>query len=270
MGVEEVRVTVNGVQLAYNRYGKVGGKRIILIHGWLGYKEMFRNVAEKLAQKEYDVVVPDLRGYGSSDKPEGEYTSEVFSNDLFSLVKELGWTSGFIIVGHSMGGYIVLDYATRYPETLTHLINANTSAYLKRSLLSRFMWWMAIRMYRKGSFQKNPKKMANRMVTGSFKTPPSQEFIKEFMEYSLKIPIHVGISAISSCYNTNLEPKLPNIEISTLVISSQYDQRDLRKASLQIHKLIPNSNFVVIPTGHFSIIENPEAFVDPILSFTSC
>jgi len=240
----------------------------MLIHGWLGYKEMFRDVAERLAQKGYNVVVPDLRGYGSSDKPEGEYTSEVFSNDLFSLVKELDWTSGFSIVGHSMGGHIILDYAIRYPETLTHLINANTSANLKRSLLSRFMWWMAIRMYRSGSFQKNPEKMATRMAKGSFKTPPPPEFIKEFMEYSSKIPLHVGVSAISNCYNTNLEPKLPNIKIPTLVISSQYDQRDLRKASLQIHKLIPNSQFVVIPTGHFSINENPDAFAEPIVSFT--
>ena len=68
MHTAEHKVTVNGLQLAYNRYGKEGGKRIMLVHGWLGYKEMFRDVAERLAQKGYNVVVPDLRGYGSSDK----------------------------------------------------------------------------------------------------------------------------------------------------------------------------------------------------------
>jgi pimeloyl-ACP methyl ester carboxylesterase len=266
MQAEELKMEVNGIQLAYNRYGEEGGKRIMLIHGWLGYKEMFKNVAELLVRQGFDVVVPDLRGYGSSDKPEGNYTSELFSADLFSLARALNWTNGVIIVGHSMGGYIVLDYALRYPETLSHLIVANSSAYLKRSLLSRFMWWMAIRMYRKGSFQKNPENMVKRMVTGAFKTPPPKEFMKEFIEYSLKIPIYVGVSAISNCYNTNLEPELPKIQIPTLVLSGQYDQRDLRKASLQIHKLIPNSKFIVIPTGHFSIIENPEAFVKPIIA----
>jgi len=70
----------------------------MLIHGWLGYKEMFRNVAELLAHAGFDVIVPDLRSYGSSDKPEGNYMSELFSADIFALAQALDWNEGFSIL----------------------------------------------------------------------------------------------------------------------------------------------------------------------------
>ncbi len=270
MEAQQFKVKVNGVQLACNQYGADGGKRIMLIHGWQGYKEMFRTVAQLLVQKGYTVVIPDLRGYGDSDKPEGDYTSTVFAADIYSLAQELGWLNGFILFGHSMGGYIALDYALRHPETLTHLIASNTSAYLKRSLLSHFMWWLVIRMYRKGKFHQNPEKTAKQLVQHAFKTPPSEDWIKEFIESYQKIPQRVGLSAISSCYQTNLEPQLPQITIPMLVIYSQHDQRDIRKASLQIHKLIGNSHLTVIPhAGHFPFAEMPDTLIDAILAFIS-
>ena len=123
MEVENLNIKVNDVEIAYSRWGKGNDKQIMLIHGWTGFKGLWKDFAPTLAEKGFDVVAPDLRGHGDSAKPEGEYTHEVFSKDLYELAKELGWDKGYILLGQSMGGYIVLDYALRYPETVsyTHL-----------------------------------------------------------------------------------------------------------------------------------------------------
>lgn len=265
MEVENFKVKVNDVEIAYSRWGKGNTKQIMLIHGWTGFKGLWKDFAPMLAEKGLDVVAPDLRGHGDSDKPEGEYTHEVFSKDLYELAKELGWDNGFILLGQSMGGYIVLDYALRYPKTLTHVISSNTSVYLARNLLSKIVWKIIIRMYRK-----NPRKMMGKMAPRFFTKPQPQEVIDEFIEMSLKTATHAGLSAIHYCYTRNLEPELPKITVPTLVISSEHDQKDLRKATLQIHKLIPDSKLADISdTGHLPFIENPQEFLQAILDFIS-
>ena len=87
---------------------------------------------------------------------------------------------------------------------------------------------------------------------------------------TLKTAKHAGLSAIHYCYTRNLEPELYKIKVPTLVISSEFDQKDLRQATLNIHKLIPDSKLVDISnTGHLPFIENPNEFLQAILDFTS-
>lgn len=262
---KKLNADVNSVNLAYSRWGKGNPKRIMLVHGWTGFKEMWNEFAPMLVDKGYDVVAMDLRGHGDSGKPEGEYSHEAFSTDLLELAKHLGWDDGYILLGQSMGGYIVMDYALRFPETLTHVIPSNTSVYLARNLLSKIVWKLTIRMYRK-----NPEKMMTKMFPKFFMKPPSQEIMDEFIKMSLKTAHHAGLSAISYCISRNLEPELSKVSVPTLVISSEHDQKSLRDATLQIHKLVPNSKLVDIPdTGHLPFMENAEAFLKAIVDFTS-
>ncbi len=259
------KAQVNGITLVFNRYGKGNAKRIMLIHGWTGFKELFKDFAPKLVENGCDVVIPDLRGHGDSDKPQGDYSHEVFSKDLYEFAKFLGWEKGFIMLGQSMGGYVCLDYALRYPETLTHVIPSNTSVYLARTFLSKLVWKMIIRMYKK-----DPAKMMPKMVPKFFQYPQPQEMIDNFNKMSLKTAKNAGLSAIMHSFNRNLEPELHNIKIPTLVISSEFDQKDLRQATLNIHKLIPNSKLVDIKrTGHLPFMENPTDFLQAIVNFIS-
>ncbi|HMF33319.1 MAG TPA: alpha/beta hydrolase [Candidatus Lokiarchaeia archaeon] len=255
--------TVNDVDIAYNRWGEGNPKRIMLVHGWGGFKELWNTFAPKLAEQAFDVVAMDLRGSGESSKPEMDYTHEVLSKDLYELAKYLGWSDGFIMLGQSMGGYVVLDYALRFPETLTHLIPSNTSVFLGRNLISKITWSLIIRMYKK-----NPEAMNRRMFPTFFKFPVAPEILEDFIVKSLNTPLYVGLSEIKHCYKENLEPQLHKITVPTLVISSQFDQKALRQATLQIHNLIPNSKLADISkTGHLPFMENPAEFLQAIVDF---
>ncbi len=59
-----LKVQVNGITLVYNRVGKGNPKRMMLIHGWTGFKELFSDFVPKLVDEGFDVVIPDLRGMG--------------------------------------------------------------------------------------------------------------------------------------------------------------------------------------------------------------
>ena len=255
-------INVNGVDIAYRRLGEGNTHRIMMVHGWTGTKEIWKQFLPALADQDFDVLAPDLRGHGDSGKPQGDYPHEVFSKDLWELSKAVGWDK-YVMLGQSLGGYICLDYALRYPETLLKIIPSNTSVYLARNLLSTLTWTMIIRMYRK-----NPAKMMPKMVPSFFQYPTTQETIDEFTQMSLKTAHHAGLSIIRHCFRRNLEPELHKINLPTMVVSSEFDQKDLRQATLQIHKLIKGSTLVDIPkTGHLPFIENPEAFLKAIVDF---
>jgi pimeloyl-ACP methyl ester carboxylesterase len=70
------------------------------------------------AQRSHRVVSVDLRGFGESDAPEQSYTLEGYSDDLAFMAAELGLAKP-VVVGHSMGGLIALDFAARYGDRLS-------------------------------------------------------------------------------------------------------------------------------------------------------
>jgi len=91
----------NGIHISYRRTG--GGKPpIVLLHGLTGSGACWIPLARAL-EREYDVVMPDARGHGSSSTPPSGYRYEDFAGDLVGLVQELGLAAP-VLLGHSMGG----------------------------------------------------------------------------------------------------------------------------------------------------------------------
>jgi pimeloyl-ACP methyl ester carboxylesterase len=107
------RIFKDGVGLAYEEAG-VGEPAILLVHGWGSDRSAMKRILE-WAQNSRRTVAVDLRGFGESDAPEQSYSIEAFSDDLAFMAAHLGLGKP-IIVGHSMGGMIALDFASRLPE----------------------------------------------------------------------------------------------------------------------------------------------------------
>jgi len=254
---------VNKGFLHYTRWGNEGDTRIMLVHGWTGNNELFREFRPMLAERGFDVVALDLRGHGQSPKPKGEYTAEIFSCDIRDLAETLGWADGFALLGQSMGGFVVLDYALRYPETLTHLIPCNTSGNLRGTLISRLVWRANMLLY-----SISPKMVMKLAATKFFPNPQPPKVIEELIELSLQTPKYAGLSAIRNLYPQNVEPELNRIAIPTLVIASEFDQKDLHDGTLRIHELIPNSRLLDVPgCGHLPFVEKPELMVNAVSNF---
>lgn len=124
--------------LAYLREG-VGGYPLLLIHGYPETKRIWwRNVAP-LAAAGYEVVVPDLRGYGDSDlSAKDEYDLVLYAKDCFALMHDVLGHERFGIVAGDVGGTVLVDMANRYPAHVSKTIFFNTVAPL---VLDEAAWY---------------------------------------------------------------------------------------------------------------------------------
>ncbi|WP_040830303.1 alpha/beta fold hydrolase [Nocardia jiangxiensis] len=99
------------------------GHPVVLLHGFPQTHLMWRHVARALAER-YLVVVPDLRGYGDSDKPEetsaDTYSKRTMAHDIVAVVREIGYER-LSLVGHDRGALVGVRAALDHPGTITHL-----------------------------------------------------------------------------------------------------------------------------------------------------
>ena len=102
-----------GARIHYHRTG--GDKPpLVLFHGFSDNGLCWTRVAQVL-EENYDLIMPDARGHGLSEAPEGEYTARVHAADLAGLIRALGLGKP-ALMGHSMGGSTVANTAAFYPD----------------------------------------------------------------------------------------------------------------------------------------------------------
>jgi len=120
--VQTHRVPVNDIELFVRTYGRDDAYPVILLHGWPDSGRGWSRVAP-LLQEKYRVIVPDNRGFGRSDMPEGtdHYRMHVLLADLAGLI---AWTeaSHVSVVGHDFGAAIAWQAATFLMDVVDRVV----------------------------------------------------------------------------------------------------------------------------------------------------
>ena len=115
-----------GMNLAYVREG-VGGYPLVLVHGYPETKRIWWRNIEPLVEAGFEVIVPDLRGYGDSDISENdEYDLVLYSRDIHALVHDVLGHERCGLVGGDVGGVVIVDLANRFPGFVDRMIFFNT------------------------------------------------------------------------------------------------------------------------------------------------
>jgi len=117
-GFENKYTTVNGIKLHYVEGG--AGKPLICLPGWPQTWYSFQPVAMQLA-KRYRVIIVDLRGMGTSEKPGSGYDKKTMATDIHQLVLQLGLEK-VSLMGHDIGGMAAMSFAFNFPEFTEKLI----------------------------------------------------------------------------------------------------------------------------------------------------
>jgi pimeloyl-ACP methyl ester carboxylesterase len=105
------------MELAYARRGK--GTPLMLIHGFpLDHTSW--DEAAALLENQFDIILPDLRGFGQSTTVATPYSMSDIADDLAGLLDHLG-IKKIALAGHSMGGYVALAFAKKYPQRVSGL-----------------------------------------------------------------------------------------------------------------------------------------------------
>lgn len=155
-GLRSETATVDGVRLHYWVGGDPAGQPVILWHGFLSTAYAWRAVAAPLAQAGMAVLVPDMRGYGDSDKPAGNdgYDARALAEEMRALVAQIGFGGGrpIILCAHDMGALPALIWSADHPEEIAGLLYIEAPvmlgevlrkvfAYTPEAMARGSMWW---------------------------------------------------------------------------------------------------------------------------------
>jgi pimeloyl-ACP methyl ester carboxylesterase len=117
------KALVNGIQIHYVMGGQ--GDPIVLLHGWPETWYEWRHIIPELIANNYTVIAPDMRGFGDSEKPLTGYDKKTVAEDIYQLVKKLGYDKVYI-VAHDWGGPVAYSYAAAHPENVSKMIILDT------------------------------------------------------------------------------------------------------------------------------------------------
>ena len=140
---------VDGFSLAYDRSGT--GEPVILLHGWPGDRTDYRVLGPALALGSgCDVVVPDLRGFGQSDKhqadPAEQYSPSAQARSVAGLIRELA-LDRVLLAGYDVGSRIAQTVAAEYPHLVRALVVAPPLPGIGRRVLEpqaqREFWYQS-------------------------------------------------------------------------------------------------------------------------------
>jgi pimeloyl-ACP methyl ester carboxylesterase len=252
--VESGFAEVNGTRLYYEMAGK--GTPLVLAHGLSLNRKMWDDQFSVLA-KHYKVIRYDLRGHGNSSIPDKPYSQ---IEDLYQLLRHLRVEKA-ILIGHSLGGGDVIDFALTHPEKALALVTVGTSLggfaysdelgarYVERTTAARekgvkgaLQVWFNDPLFK--SAREKPK------VWGRLEPILS--------EYSCVHWLKPGLIA-------RLDPpaiqRLSEIKVPTLVIVGEKDVSDFHHIADLLQTGIPKAEKEVIRGGgHMINMENPKTF----------
>ena len=273
----------DGSCLRIRFYGSRDGIPLICTHGWGLNSNEWNYLIPKL-QEGFQIVTWDLPGLGRSRAPsERSFSLENLAAHL-RIVTALTNHRSAVLIGHSIGGMIILTFCRMFPEllgdkvcglVLAHTTPTNpirtTSAsslltkiekpvlvpllYLTIALspLVRAMSWLS---YLNGSAH-----LANKSSSYGGSQPWSKvEFATHFQPLASPAVLARGMLAMMN-YDARLS--LKQITVPTLVISADQDTTTIPGASIEIHSGIPRSKITSLsPAKHLGIIEHDLEFAD--------
>jgi 3-oxoadipate enol-lactonase len=254
---------VNGITINYKLEGD-GPETVVLVNGLADDLESWGYQTPALVEAGFRVLTFDNRGVGESDKPAGPYTTKLFAKDTKALVDSLG-LSDFHLLGVSMGGMIVQEYALAYPGDIRSLIPACTYAAPGPFCSRMFSLWeeMAPVMGLKSVMQD----VTLWAFTQEF-FDTRQDELAEFEEAmaTLAMPIDAYLAQLSSIQTHDATARLGEITVPTTVIAGEVDILIPVELSHRLQQGIAGSAWVTVPGGHACAWEHPDPFNEAVIS----
>ncbi|HET9644657.1 MAG TPA: alpha/beta hydrolase [Burkholderiaceae bacterium] len=278
----------SGAQLAVAHYGTKDGPVVVLTHGWGADRRDWAYLLAALP-KSYHVVLWDLPGLGESSPTSGmEYSMATLAKDLDTVVSNVS-SKPVVLVGHSVGGILNLEYARRYPEkvgrevvaivqvntTFTNPIETKKNPELSRMLqkplfepllhlvsatapVARGLGWLA---YQSG--------MAHiQLASQSFAGMESWGQLDEMARYAYRSSPKVVAKGVMGMLRWDGSNVLPQIAVPTLVIAGAQDTTTLPMASERMARDIPQAEMVTVQgAAHLGPVERADQYAQLISRF---
>ncbi len=279
----------DGSEIQIEFYGSPDAPPLILTHGW-GPNSTVWYYAKKQLANHFRVIVWDLPGLGKSTRPQNnDHSTEKYARDLEAILSLVG-NQPAILLGHSMGGMILLTFCRLFPEHLgkrvaglilvdTTYTNPTKTAILSQLLmplqkpliepllhltiaLAPVAWLMSGLSYLNGSMYLTTELSG---FTGH-ETRGQLDFTTRLGVIGYPGVLARGMLAMLRFDETQT---LPKISIPVQVIVGKSDIATRLFASQRLSQAIPDAELVVLhPAGHMSLMERNAQFAEAVRSFS--
>ncbi|HEX6271313.1 MAG TPA: alpha/beta hydrolase [Anaerolineales bacterium] len=242
------KINVNGIELAYSRRGK--GKPLVLLHGYPLDHHLWDEVVP-LLEDTFDIITPDLRGFGESTTVDTFYVMDDYASDIAALLDQLG-IQQTAIVGHSMGGYVALAFARLYPERVSGL-----------GLVSSQV--PADPPDRKEGRYKSAAEVSERGIGGVVETMASkftsdkrlQAFARETMQRQQSTAYIGALRAMAE--RVDSAPMLSSFKFPVVIVHGKADELIPIDRAREVKEVVPHAHLVELESaGHIPMLEAKE------------
>jgi len=263
----------NNIKMRYleSKQGvRISDRHILFIHGLGSSAERWLDIPDAISMY-YHTIAIDLIGFGGSDKPKDiNYTIEQFSEFILEFLEKIGLSSDdrkITLVGHSLGGYIAVDFAIRNKGLIEKLVLLDSSGFLKgpTPLLEQYLNAAKYPSY------DNVRNVFEQMVAQPWKVLPVfiNIFISRINSPGAKYPFE---SAYQNSTTMQIDlSRLKSIEdIPTLIIWGKSDNLIPIEYSEPFKQVFKNYRVEMIEdAGHAPFVEKPAIICEILHSFLS-
>ena len=236
-------IVIDDIKLHYEKYGDKG-RPVILLHGWGQNTEMMAFIGEFL-KSHFTVYNIDFPGFGLSDEPKEAWGSEDYSEFLKKFANEFGIEDP-IIIAHSFGCRVALQYAYRYP---VHKMVLTGAAGVRDD--------RGIDYYAKVYGYKLGKKILSLKPFEKYK----DRFIKNAGSEDYRNSSGVMRSTFVKVVNEDLKPLLKDIKTETLLVFGSNDEATPVEKGKIMEKLMPDATLVVFENDdHYAYFHEAQRF----------
>lgn len=278
----------DGSEIHVEFYGSPDAPPLILTHG-LGPNSTVWYYAKKHLSDRFRVIVWDLPGLGKSKKPQNkDYSIEKYARDL-EVVISLAGSQPVILLGHSMGGMILLTFSRLFPEQLKRrvagliLVDTTYTNPLKTTILSRILKKIQKPLIEPLLYLAIPLSPLVWLSSGLSYLNGSMHITTELsgftgretrgqLNFSTLLGLHASPGVLArgmlGMLHFDETATLPKINVPVLVVVGESDVSTRPPASQRMAADIPHAELVILkPAGHMGLMERNQQFAEAIEAF---
>jgi pimeloyl-ACP methyl ester carboxylesterase len=241
--------SADGVPIAYEVHGAKTPLALVFVHGWSCDRGYWKDQVEPFARF-YRVVAVDMAGHGESGVDRAAWTISAFAGDVVAVVEKLG-LKRVILVGHSMGGDVIVEAARRLPGRVAGLVWVDTYKQLATPRPPEQVEAM-VAAFREGFAEK-----ARMFVRGMFAANADPALVERVAADVSAAPPAVALGTMEAALSFDREIPRALAELKLPVVAINPDQGPTDVASLEGHGV----EVVIMPgVGHFLHMEDPARF----------
>lgn len=245
---------IRGARIHYVDEGS--GPPVVLIHGFASSLGAWTGVRKALVDK-HRVIALDLKGFGYSDRPAGDYSPKAEAEIVLGLLEKLGVEGPVTVVAHSWGSSVALQLTLLQPERVEKIALYDAWVF-EDQLPTAFLWARADGMGEAliGAFydERTDDKMAIAFYDKKYIT----EALIETVEDQLARPgtKAAALAAIRGQHFEELQKKYKTIDKPVLLLWGREDRVTTLEYGERLSKEMPKAKLIVYPQcGHFPMIE---------------